>query len=185
MGDARLCSCPCSGSDLERETRTEGKQSFSSNPLRQRQWRLLPWWPLHANEQTHCGAFAGQSPVPGVPCPPGLLLPPAGPGPAGFDGRDPNSSCEGPSSRRTEGAPRRPLFVRQDTGLGRACWHPWAAGPPSMPVLSSRRDPTGSDRPCALQRASWVSLRGAGPMWLEPRPSLQGYPESQFEGPAR
>ncbi|CAK7294521.1 hypothetical protein VULLAG_LOCUS4089 [Vulpes lagopus] len=61
MGDARLCSCPCSGSDLERETRTEGKQSFSSNPLRQRQWRLLPWWPLHANEQTHCGAFAGQS----------------------------------------------------------------------------------------------------------------------------
>lgn len=33
MGDVRLCSCPCSGSDLERETRTEGKRSFCSNPL--------------------------------------------------------------------------------------------------------------------------------------------------------
>lgn len=32
MGDVCLCSCPCSGSDLERETRTEGKWSFCSNP---------------------------------------------------------------------------------------------------------------------------------------------------------
>lgn len=169
MGDARLCSCPCSGSDLERETRTEEKQSFSSNPLRQRLGRFLPWWPLHANEQTHCrGASVRQCPLPGVPCP--APLTPAGPSPAGSDGRDPSPNCEVSSSRRTEGASRRPLFVRQDTGLGRACRAPppgpGAYGPTAIPVpgessllgatppvLSGEPDPSAWVRPACAAAA--------------------------------
>lgn len=49
-GTRCLCSCPRLGSDLERETRTEGEPS--AELLRKSGWQpwLLPWWALHANE---------------------------------------------------------------------------------------------------------------------------------------
>ena len=82
-GGRALCSCPRSGSDLERETRTEGKRSFCSNPL-------------SSGGSSRLGGPRMQMsrPIPALgrasPCPlcPSDTPTPAGPSPAGCDRGD-------------------------------------------------------------------------------------------------
>ncbi|XP_043441825.1 uncharacterized protein LOC122486530 [Prionailurus bengalensis] len=112
----------------ERQEQKENRASAQIRPAAAVAWRLLPWWPLHANEQPHCWAFAASaSSLCGVPFL--FPLPPAGSRPAGFDRGDPSPNCEVPSSGTTVGASRR-----RDTGLGQARWRPWACGSTSAAV---------------------------------------------------
>ncbi|XP_042783744.1 ephrin-A2 isoform X1 [Panthera leo] len=168
MGDARLCSCPCSGSDLERETRTEGKQSFSSNPL---------------------GSGSGGSCL-GGPCMQ-MSSPIAGPSPrrppcvvCPFCFPDPlqahvllalTEETPAPTMRSHQVGQQWQLPEGGTLGWARLRLCSCARGTSSLGaattlVLSKGPDPS-----------SWAEL---GPCCWKPRPSRQGHPESLFEGPA-
>lgn len=155
MGDVRLCSCPCSGSDLERETRTEGKRSFCSNPLGGSGGggsRL--GGPCMQMSRTTPGLCWG---IPRPVCPSGSPSS-AGPSSAGCDMR-PLPGSEVPQRGRGQRELPKGLLCRQEHGLGQA-WHPELTAPLSGP---SREPP--------LQRAGL-------PEWL-PHHS----PESQTSQP--
>lgn len=53
----------------ERQEQKENRASAQIRPAAAVAWRLLPWWPLHANEQPHCWAFAEARRSPCVACP--------------------------------------------------------------------------------------------------------------------
>ena len=85
-GGRALCSCPRSGSDLERETRTEGKRSFCSNPLSSGSGGSSRLGGPCMQMSRPIPASARASPC--MLCPSNTPTP-AGPSPAGCDREDP------------------------------------------------------------------------------------------------
>ena len=82
-GGRALCSCPRLGSDLERETRTEGKRSFCSNPLSSGSSSRLGGPCMQMSQPILASARASPCPL----CPSDTPTS-AGPSPAGCDRGD-------------------------------------------------------------------------------------------------
>lgn len=158
-----------------RETRTEGKRSFCSNPLGGGgwRWRLSPRWPLHANEPTRRRAFAKAVPSPSAPCFSrrevrscwGQTGPPA---PSGR-----SHKAGGVSHPRGGGSFLKAPSARQAAGLAR----PWACDPAARTRVHLPRLSSQSARP--------ASLGQAGPELLEPQALAPAASRGLSAGPAK